>query len=790
MQQTRGKKYYGFDLASVCWGYRDIFRKLIEELYEKGALGQHNEEMTRRFFAALKSSEGQLFDHVLKSFLDAVAGESAWIFDLPTVFDEVIETGFELARSKLYYGISFFRILGEGGFGRTPGHVHHLITGLKRLRAVDDELAFSYLQGYAKLYDRLSPEEIDLYLTEGIRVFERSRKSGLDFMAVNLKSSEAVIQSLSHECRLQNMRPSMEKLLKALSGIVVEIDDLSRLDSDELIERGSRVVALYRWLYVPQRIRYFEAWRENRSWYLLETIVAGAMLAFSSFPRIHGHPEYGSSAGLVGPSLARQNLFAVFEYARVLRRAAKHWPGAERLIRFGLNAASAEEPTPAERLFADLMALDSTHRRPAPGSPDGRASSAAGASAATPVPRLLELVDSAVNAFDTASLLSDDLVRETVSAYPGLDIVPLPGPAFLPDFSYPAGVSSPPPGSLVADMKSRAERARRRREGQDAQKAFEPEVEAAEGDSPESEEEERAGESVDACYVYDEWCQSESDYYPDYCRVYEKRFESRAAPHISEEILAEAKRIRRIFELIKPEIARREKYLADGEIINEDLLLDYLVLRRKEPSPEVRFFEKPLIRRRDLAVMVLLDVSGSTGELSEQRRVIDIEKNAALILGQGLSALGDRFAICGFSGNGRENCRFVIFKDFAEPWNRESRSRLFSAWPMNSTRIGAALRHAGYRLSRIEARQRLIILITDGKPSDTAYDPVSRYAQHDVRMACEENRRLGIVTFGISTQENSLTDMEIMFPQRRFAILRSIDQLTRVLPRLYLKMTV
>ena len=109
---------------------------------------------------------------------------------------------------------------------------------------------------------------------------------------------------------------------------------------------------------------------------------------------------------------------------------------------------------------------------------------------------------------------------------------------------------------------------------------------------------------------------------------------------------------------------------------------------------------------------------------------------------------------------------------------------------MNSTRIGAALRHAGYRLSLIEARQRLIILVTDGKPSDTAYDPATRYAQHDVRMACEENRRKGIVTFGISTQENSIADMEIMFPRRRFAILKDFRHLATVLPRLYIKMTV
>jgi nitric oxide reductase activation protein len=115
---------------------------------------------------------------------------------------------------------------------------------------------------------------------------------------------------------------------------------------------------------------------------------------------------------------------------------------------------------------------------------------------------------------------------------------------------------------------------------------------------------------------------------------------------------------------------------------------------------------------------------------------------------------------------------------------------VLSAYPRSATRIGAALRHAGHRLSRVAARQRLIIVITDGKPTDTGYDPQTRYAQHDVRMACIENKREGIHTFCVSTTENSRTDMEIMFPDRMFAILPDIQHLPRVLPQLYIRMTV
>ena len=169
--------------------------------------------------------------------------------------------------------------------------------------------------------------------------------------------------------------------------------------------------------------------------------------------------------------------------------------------------------------------------------------------------------------------------------------------------------------------------------------------------------------------------------------------------------------------------------------------------------------------------------------------MLDLEKQAAVILGQGLSALDDRFAITGFTSTGREQCEYFLFKTFEQPWSDEAIDRVMSAWPRSSTRIGPALRHSGHLLAQQPCRQRLILLITDGKPGCQGYDPRSRYAQHDVRMACEENARQNICTFGISTEENSLADMEIMFPHRRFAMLPSLKRLPQVLPKLYLQLT-
>jgi nitric oxide reductase NorD protein len=175
--------------------------------------------------------------------------------------------------------------------------------------------------------------------------------------------------------------------------------------------------------------------------------------------------------------------------------------------------------------------------------------------------------------------------------------------------------------------------------------------------------------------------------------------------------------------------------------------------------------------------------------LPDSAEVLDVEKQAAIIFGEGLAALGDRFAVSGFSSDGREHCHYISYKEFGEPWSAAVQARIQAATPCGSTRMGPALRHSGCRLSRQPCRQRLILLITDGKPMDNDYDPDTRYAQHDVRMACEENARKAIHTFAISTQDNSLADMEIMFPRRRFVILPDIRSLPRVLPQLYLRLT-
>jgi len=767
-------RFQGFSLEGVGWGYRDVFQRVIGSLHDEGLLGPENEAVTRQFTDLLKRSEGNLFDHVLYDFLRALNPETRWILSLPAIFADVTEVGCRLAESRIYYGTTFFRLLGEGGLGRTPEEVAHLMTLLKRLRrGSGDELAFALLRGYRRLIERLGPAEVDRYVDEALAVHGGHPKTAQRFLEGSLAGCEAVIRALSRECTLGAVAGHLGRLLKALCGRSVEIADLGGLDAKLLGQRGSSTVCLHRTLHLPSRQRACANRDENKSWYVLAAVCAAALYETESFPLIHGHPEFRSSADLVGDDFFGLNLLHIIEYARAFRYARTAWPGVGPLLDWALAREAAAHPGDPERVFFTLAAEG--------GSAEGVGSA---------LLLLRRIVSTSVNVFDTAGHLSPVTRRKLAEALPQLAGRLLAPISFLPDFMYRGESGSPPSDAAISDLRKRANgREKPDRTGR------RPRTASSARGKPTGDRSPAAGSTG---YVYDEWSQSDHDYLPDHCVVHELAAEPVGSAQVAPGVLEQAQRTRRIFEWLKPELASKEKRLESGDAIDVDLLVEFLVSRRREPSPPVRFYQKPRIQKRDLATLILMDCSGSTGEPGEDARVkaerraeriIEVERESALILGQGLAGLGDSFAICGFSGQGRENCEYYVYKGFDDPWNQETIRRLMGASPRSSTRIGAALRHSGALLGRRASKQKLVLLVTDGRPMDAGYDAESRYAQFDVRMACEENRRRGIHTFAISTEKASRADMEIMFPARRFAILPSIDALPSVLPRLYMRLT-
>ncbi len=756
---------HGFSVRQVCWGYRDVFARSLEGLLAEGRIGAGRQRQTRVVFDLLKEADSGCYDHVLHQFLVALNPTNAWLFDLPALFEEVVGLGGELGRDRFLHGVRYFERLAAGGFGDSPAEVRRLLTYMRRLREHGDDLAMALLEGYKHLRTRLKPAELERYLESAVISHHREPAIGCRFLRGELASCESYIRALTRECRLTDVADRLRHLLRALTGSGYEVADLGGLDSDDLHELGATTCCFGDHLYVPERVRISERPGRNRGWYVAAACWAAALRRVDGFVRVHGHPDLQRSADLVGGAPLAVQLFATADYARAARFLIARWPGAAGLCRAVLAREREVRDHAGLRLLAELLA-----ESPSP-----------------PLVGLAQTTAAATTCFDLATRLTALPTDALVAAYPDLAARHLPAPAFLPDYRYPASPEQPPPDRLVADLRRSGERGGRDRTGDEARQQAATRR-SGDGDADEEAVETNA-EAPSAGFVYPEWSQAEGAYHPDHCVVYEDRARARGDRAPAAGVAVEAARVARAFERLRPDENRRESLLPEGESMDTDRLIRFLADRRHEPAPRVDFFCSIRPRLRDLAVGVLLDVSGSTGERCADGQVLDLERHAALILGSGLHAIGDAFELAGFSSNGPERCEYLLIKGYGEDWNAEVATRLAGLRPRDSTRIGPALRHAGQRLARTGHRQQLLLLITDGQPQDRGYDPHSRYAQYDVRMACEENRRLDIHTFGISTTANSLGDMEIMFPARRFAILPDMRRLPRVLPALFTRLT-
>ncbi len=194
-----------------------------------------------------------------------------------------------------------------------------------------------------------------------------------------------------------------------------------------------------------------------------------------------------------------------------------------------------------------------------------------------------------------------------------------------------------------------------------------------------------------------------------------------------------------------------------------------------------RFYRDVRRSRRELALMLLVDVSASTDSwVSGGQRIIDVEKDSLLLVAEALSALRERFAILSFSGAGPEHVVVRRIQDFDEPTGEAVHARIGGLHPERFTRVGAALRHATARLSREPARHRVLLLISDGKPNDDdVYE--TRYGVEDTRQAVAEARLQGIHPFCITVDRDASAYLPRMFGPDSYAVIRHPARLPHIL---------
>lgn len=228
--------------------------------------------------------------------------------------------------------------------------------------------------------------------------------------------------------------------------------------------------------------------------------------------------------------------------------------------------------------------------------------------------------------------------------------------------------------------------------------------------------------------------------------------------------------IRKRFEMLRAQRMRLQRQL-DGDDIDLNAVTEAMSDFRAGLPLSQRLYQTVRMARRDMAVTLLIDVSGSTDAwIAAHRRVIDVEREALLLVCNALEGMGEPYSILAFSGTGPQGVTVRSLKDFAERYDREVALRIAGLEPEDYTRAGAAIRHATSMLMQQPAKHRLLLMLSDGKPNDVdQYE--GRYGVADMRQAVREARMQGIFPFCLTIDSKAPDYMPAIFGASQYALL-------------------
>ncbi|HLO01022.1 MAG TPA: VWA domain-containing protein [Pyrinomonadaceae bacterium] len=312
-------------------------------------------------------------------------------------------------------------------------------------------------------------------------------------------------------------------------------------------------------------------------------------------------------------------------------------------------------------------------------------------------------------------------------------------------------------------------------------------------------------EEGEVAYNYDEWDRELTDHRLGWCRVIEKRVprgDRKFVEQTRDRHKGVISSIRYQFQLMKPEDLQRVTNELDGEEFDLSAVVDYVIDRRAAKSggghQSERLYTKRLRRRRDVAVSFLLDQSSSTARTIGRhplqpytrpgRRIIEIEKEGLVLMSEALEAVGDTYSINGFTSEGRRNVKFYVVKDFDEQYSDEVKQRIGGINFQNNTRLGAAIRHATAKLTKQEARTRLLIVLSDGRPYDHDYGD-ARYAREDTSEALRQAKNQGITPFCITIDRESEAELRDLYGEIGYTIIDDVLSLPERMPGIYRRLT-
>jgi nitric oxide reductase NorD protein len=249
-------------------------------------------------------------------------------------------------------------------------------------------------------------------------------------------------------------------------------------------------------------------------------------------------------------------------------------------------------------------------------------------------------------------------------------------------------------------------------------------------------------------------------------------------------------RMRRRMEILRA-APQRVHAQPDGEEIDLDAWVRFRVDATDAPFTDApAIFTRRIRGERSLATLLLADLSLSTDAYATNTaRVIDVIRDALYVFGEALTASGDPFEMLGFSSVRRQHVRIHHLKGFGEPWRGAACDRVGAVKPGYYTRMGAAIRVATMRLQGRGERQRLLLILTDGKPNDLdVYE--GRYGLEDTRHAVQAAREAGLTPFCVTIDETAHDYLPMLFGQHGYALVHRPTDLVQRLATLYARMTI
>ena len=307
-------------------------------------------------------------------------------------------------------------------------------------------------------------------------------------------------------------------------------------------------------------------------------------------------------------------------------------------------------------------------------------------------------------------------------------------------------------------------------------------------------EEQRQDDEVNALPPrhYHEWDYNSQHYRPDWVSVYEAIHPAgnvNVIDNILDKHSALAKRLKAILDALKPQQKVRIRYQEEGSELDLDVAIRSLIDLKGGSQPDMRINMSHKNDGRDIAVMLVLDLSQSLNEKAKgsSQTILELSQEAVTLLAWTIEQLGDKFAIGGFNSNTRHDVRYSHIKGFSEHFDNEVKSRLAAMEAKYSTRMGAAMRHAAHYLEAQKADKKLMLVLTDGEPADIDVED-DQLLIHDTHQAVKELTAQGIYSYCINLDPKADEYVQDIFG-KQYTVIDNVDKLPEKLPQIFMALT-